>query len=122
MINLKEERIKFLLGYCTYACKNSEIWADFYFNCSNIKVQLELIVDELWNKNIRGYLWAWNLQNAIKQAAITKDDKFNVNGLIGKIVVNTSIITALLVSREISKYHCQIKINKEQNKILKTYI
>jgi len=122
MINLKTIRIQFLLDYCEYVSQKQKTWEEFYNICANLLVQLEFLCSDTFNSNIQGYLYTWKLQNVIKTGPIDKKDIFNANGLVGKVVIETSIITALLVWRDLPKYHCQIKINKESNKMLETFI
>lgn len=106
MKRLSDKQCNDILSTLTKASQNGQ-W-DSFFNQHNIPALLEFPIGEMMNKKIEGFIFAWKLQNSITTKPIEKTDRFNAQGLEGKIRVMTSLITALLVYRELPKYRCQI--------------
>ena len=51
--------------------------------------------------SLAGFAWAWKLQGFVpKIAPITKTDRFNAQGLEGKIVIETDLSTAIVYASQ----------------------
>lgn len=86
---------------------NPENWENWHKqHCMD--VTLELPLGEVMNPRISGFVWAWKKQGKIKMGRIQKRDRFNAQGLEGKAIVRTTLVTALLVCRELPPYRCRI--------------
>src|SRR3990167_1050039 len=53
---------------------------------------LEMPLGELTNEGIAGFVWAWNAKHMIKTADIDKHDRFNAQGLEGKVIIETIML------------------------------
>lgn len=80
----------------------------YYSDYAKQQVLVEFPLGELMNPKIRGYIWAWEMKGLIKPQSITEQDKFNAQGLEGKVSIPTSLFTALLVYRDLPIYRRQI--------------
>lgn len=74
----------------------------------NAPARLELPLGELLNQRIRGFAWAWAADGAVQTDAITTGDRFDAQGLEGKAVVEVSLVTALLVAREVPRHRVAV--------------
>jgi hypothetical protein len=63
--------------------------------------RLELPLGELLDEHIGGFAWAWARNGAVRTEGITAGDRFDAQGLEGKAVVEVSLVTALLVARDL---------------------
>ena len=70
--------------------------------------RLELAGGEIMNPNIDGFVGAWRTSGKLQIAPLTAADRLNANGLEGKVVVSTTLTTALLVEAELPEFRCQI--------------
>ena len=70
--------------------------------------RLELAGGEIMNPGIEGFVFAWRMTGRAKPAALTLTDRLNAQGLEGKLVIQTSLVLALLVWAELPPYRCQI--------------
>ena len=86
-------------------------WEDWHKTHGAQNARVEFPLGELTNPNIAGYVWAWGMQHRIKTADITTLDRFNAQGLEGKVVVETSYTTALLVASELPEHRCTVYAN-----------
>jgi len=106
MKRLSDKQCNDMLSTLLEASQNGQ-WDNVY-NKYNTPAHLEFPIGEMLNEKIRGFIFAWKLQNCLTIMPIERIDRFNAQGLEGKIRVMTSLITALLVYRELPKYRCQI--------------
>ena len=74
----------------------------------NAPARLELPLGELLNERIRGFAWAWATDGAVQTDGIATGDRFDAQGLEGKAVVEVSLVTALLVARELPKHRVAV--------------
>jgi len=74
----------------------------------NAPARLEFPLGELLNERIRGFAWARATDDAVQTDGITRDDRFDVQGLEGKAVVEVSLVTALLVARDLPKHRVAV--------------
>lgn len=58
---------------------------------------------------IGGYIWAWGMLGKIKLRRIEKRDRLAAQGLGGKVSVETTLMVALLVVRQLPFGQCQIR-------------
>ena len=72
-------------------------------------VAIEFPSGELFNEGIRGYIIAWRMIGKLQNLPIDSTDRFNAQGLEGKIRVHTSLCTALTAYRELPSNRCQIR-------------
>ena len=91
-------------------CGQLDLWDKWATDKGDSPVLLEFPLGELMNPGIAGFLWAWKLQGKIQTHAIEPGDRFNAQGLEGKVRIRTTLTTALLVYRELPAHHCQITI------------
>ena len=71
---------------------------------------VEFPLGELTNRNIAGFVGVWASKGLIKDYPIDKTDRFNAQGLEGKIRIATTLATALLVYRELPPNRCQLLV------------
>ena len=71
---------------------------------------LEMPLGELTNEGIAGFVWAWNAKHMIKTADISDHDRFNAQGLEGKVIIETSFATALIAARELPAYRRAVSV------------
>ncbi len=74
----------------------------------NGRARLEFPLGELLNERIRGFAWAWAADGALQTDGITAGDRFDAQGLEGKAVVEVSLVTALLVARDLPKHRVAV--------------
>jgi len=74
----------------------------------NAPARLELPLGELLNERIRGFAWAWATDGAVHTDGITTGDRFDAQGLEGKAVVEVSLVTALLVARDLPRHRVAV--------------
>jgi hypothetical protein len=74
----------------------------------NAPARLEFPLGELLNERIRGFAWAWATDGAVQTDAIATGDRFDAQGLEGKAVVEVSLVTALLVARDLPKHRVAV--------------
>jgi len=74
----------------------------------NAPARLELPLGELLNERIRGFAWAWATDGAVQTDGITTGDRFDAQGLEGKAVVEVSLVTALLVARDLPRHRVAV--------------
>lgn len=70
--------------------------------------RIEFPTGELFDEAIAGFVLAWRLQGKLKPLPVLESDSFNANGLEGKIAIETDLIGALLVFKQLPKYRRQI--------------
>jgi len=73
---------------------------------------LEMPLGELTNEGIAGFVWAWNAKHMIKTADISENDRFNAQGLEGKVIIETSFTTALIAARELPAYRRAVSVSE----------
>jgi len=105
---LSREEIKDLIKKMEAATENLKSWEEFFNKYSQRKALIEFPLGELFNPNIRGYLWAWQMAGKIQTKPITEKDRFKAQGLEGKASIPVDMVTALLVWRELPEYRRQI--------------
>ena len=86
---------------------NDQVMWSYYHQ----EAQLEFPLGELSNPNIAGFVWAWKMQARIETTEIAKDDRFNANGLEGKIIIRTTLSTALIAAGELPEHRSAIKLS-----------
>ncbi len=70
---------------------------------------LEFPSGELMNSEIAGYIWAWKMTGKLEYPLpIDENDRFNAQGLEGKVRVKTNLTTAIIVHKTLPSYRCQI--------------
>jgi hypothetical protein len=74
----------------------------------NGRARLELPLGVLLNERIRGFAWAWATDGAVQTDGITAGDRFDAQGLEGKAVVEVSLVTALLVARDLPPHRVAV--------------
>jgi len=75
---------------------------------------LEAPLGEITNPDIAGFVWAWGIQSAIETCRIEKADRFDAQGLEGKLRVHVALTTAVLVWRELPPHRRQIRADRAQ--------
>ena len=71
--------------------------------------RIEFPSGEIMNPAIAGFVWAWGMQKRVESQRIETGDRFNANGLEGKVSIDTTLTTALLVYRALPKHRAQIR-------------
>ncbi len=76
-------------------------WEVLHRKLSNIDAILYLPLGEIANPKISGFVWAWNMQHRLGEPEdITEKDRFNAQGLEGKIKINCcTLMDALTIVR-----------------------
>ncbi len=74
----------------------------------DLPARLEFPLGELMNEKIRGFVWAWGMNDEIRTDGITKRDRFNAQGLEGKAVVEVSLVIALITARDLPKHRVAV--------------
>jgi hypothetical protein len=96
-----------MAGACQ--CGNLPLWSAWADSYGDRDAVIEMPTGELMNERIRGFAWAWASKGRIQDAPIEKSDRFNANGLEGKVIVRTTLTVALLVYRELPPHRIQIR-------------
>lgn len=91
-------------------CGQSELWIKWANEQGDKPAIVEFPCGELFNESIAGFLWAWKMKGIIETCAIEKKDRFNANGLEGKVKVTTTLTVALLVWRDLPEHRCQVRM------------
>jgi hypothetical protein len=94
------------------ACGHPELWDQWANAYGNKPAQLEFPLGELSNPGIAGFVWVWKMKGTIQTASIESDDQFNAQGLEGKIVIQTTLTTALLAYRELPEHRRAIRFDR----------
>lgn len=108
-----------IAGMVEAAAAASGTWDTWHARHCQVDAVLEMPIGDLLNPAIQGYVWTWNMKKAITTARIEKGDRLAANGLGGKVVVRTTLITALLAAKELPDYHYRILIDRDTLKGLK---
>ena len=110
MKTLSDRETKLLIVEMETLC-NPITW-DIWFNekDGDRLATVEFPLGEIMNPRIEGFIWAWKMKGLLAPRDIESKDRFNAQGLEGKIVINTTLTTALLVYRDLPDHRCQIKI------------
>ena len=87
-------------------------------DCGNAPARLEFPLGELMNPKILGCVWAWALTGAVQTDGISKGDGFDAQGIEGKAVIETQIVTALLVARDLPARRVAVYAFKEIRQFL----
>ena len=85
----------------------------FYAWCDEMgsrKAIVEFPTGELMNERIKGFVWAWGMRGIVQTASIEKADRFNANGLEGKVCIETTANVALMVYGDLPEHRCQVKL------------
>ena len=113
---LKQKEINGLVTELTKLTEDHQRFLSVYDNVININCTLEFPLGEVASTKTGGFIWAWNLQNRLDNVQpIEKPDRFNAQGLEGKIVIeNLPITTALLYAKCGTVRRYQIKMGKKE--------
>lgn len=77
------------------------------------EVEIHIPLGELFNPKIEGFVWAWRLSGCLNKVhPITGKDRFNAQGLEGKVIIPTNSGTAYIVAQELPKNRINIYIKK----------
>lgn len=88
--------------------KGESAWNRVWNQYTQRKALLEFPLGEVMNPKISGYAWAWNMRKILKTKAITEKDRFEAQGLEGKVSVQIPLLSALLAWRELPEHRRQI--------------
>jgi len=80
-------------------------WLEAY---GDAPARLEFPLGELMNEKILGFVWAWGMSGAVQTEGITERDRFDAQGIEGKAVVETQLVTALLVARDLPAHRVAV--------------
>lgn len=95
-----------MAGACV--CGNLPLWSAWCDSMGDRDAVIEMPTGELMNERIAGFAWAWASKGRIEDAPIEKGDRFNAQGLEGKVRIRTTLTVALLTYREVSPHRIQI--------------
>lgn len=76
-------------------------WQAWYDENDTKPARLEFPSGEIANPGIGGFIWAWRKRGILSPQRIEKRDRFNAQGLEGKIVIRLSFSAALLAAKEL---------------------
>jgi hypothetical protein len=78
-----------------------------------VKAYIEFPLGEILNPGISGYVPYWYFSGRLKVAPIKGrgEERFDAQGLEGKAVVKTDLVTAIIVWRELPKYRCNVLVD-----------
>lgn len=88
-----------------------ETW-DVWHDAHNKPATLYLSIGALMHKGIRGFVWAWGMQERIVHVSTKEQGKIKglrAQGLEGMISVQTDLVIALLCYRDLPPYRCRIR-------------
>ena len=107
MKRIGRDKLKKLMTEMGWACARGDTarWRTWYDQASRRRVELAFPLGELTNPRIAGFVWAWQKTGRLNTTGkLTKRDGFIAQGLEGKAIVKTNLVTALLVCRELPAY------------------
>lgn len=112
---LNQKKINSLIKELTELTENHQRFLTVYDKVIQINCTLEFPLGEVASTKTGGFMWAWDLQNMLNNIQpIEKPDRFNAQGLEGKIVIESlPIVTALLFARASTVGRYQIKVDKK---------
>jgi hypothetical protein len=112
MARLARWEVERMLGQMQAAARPGPDWAERWGRWQTADgdrmVWVEFPLGELMNPAIVGFAWAWALQKRLIVSPIQEGDQFSAQGLEGKVRVDTTLSTALLVYRDLPPYRCQV--------------
>ena len=109
---LPHKECKRLAASMSKAAQGGPASWDPWHRANNREAIVYLPCGEIMNEGIRGFVWAWHMQNRIVHVPTSEQSKIgglNANGLEGLISVETDLCVALLVFRELAPHRCRIK-------------
>jgi len=75
-----------------------------------VKAIVEFPLGELLEPKISAYVEYWRFAGLLQTAPIRGDEGFIAQGLEGKAVVRTDLVTAILVWRALPEYRCSVLV------------
>lgn len=109
MRRLAVKQVQALHDEMTAAAQNGREAFERWLDEHDRPAILEFPGGELFCSGIRGFLWAWRLKNALSVGRLQKGDRFDANGLEGKISVETTLATALLAWANLPRHRRQVR-------------
>jgi len=84
-------------------------WRDVYDRVANRPARVEFPTGEITNPAIAGYILGAKLGGTLESGLpITAQDRFNAQGLEGKVALATNLLNACLIWEELGKFRCAV--------------
>jgi hypothetical protein len=111
MKKLSEQEIKDMLRFLENLTFESFQKLDFLYH----KAWVEFPLGEIFNPRIAVYVTYWHFSGRLKVSPITGKERFDAQGLEGKAVIQTDLLTAIMVWRELPRFRCNVLVDNSFN-------
>lgn len=110
MKRIAEKRVQDLHTAMIEAAQSGRAAFDRWMDDNDKPAVIEFPGGELFCQGIGGFVYAWNMQKKIVVGRLVPDDRFDANGMEGKISIQTTLAAVLLAWAELPRFRRQVRL------------